>query len=157
MTTFTRTDTWAVLAVLLSRGSRMEPKRYWLRLTSVNGSWCRAALAVVVAAVIAGCGDDATVATGGTPGGRDRPYTVTTTVLESPEHGPQLCLGGVAESLPPQCGGPDIVGWDWESVAGEESELGPRGASTPSSERTTASSHTHRTAAARRPPECGSD
>ncbi len=102
----------------------MEPKRYWLRLTSVDGSWCRAALAVVVAAVIAGCGDDATVATGGTPGGSDRPYTVTTTVLESPEHGPQLCLGGVAESLPPQCGGPDIVGWDWESVADEESELG---------------------------------
>ena len=42
------------------------------------------------------------------------------TVLESPEHGPQLCLGGVATSLPPQCGGPDLIGWDWARVEGEE-------------------------------------
>lgn len=40
------------------------------------------------------------------------------TVLESPEHGPQLC-STVAESLPPQCGGPDVVGWDWSKVRHE--------------------------------------
>ncbi|MET8864605.1 hypothetical protein ABZW11_16835 [Nonomuraea sp. NPDC004580] len=40
------------------------------------------------------------------------------TVLESPEHGPQLCQV-VAESLPPQCGGPDVVGWDWAKVEHE--------------------------------------
>ena len=45
-------------------------------------------------------------------------YTVSATVLESPDHGPQLCHA-VAESLPPQCGGPDVVGWDWASVAHE--------------------------------------
>jgi hypothetical protein len=26
---------------------------------------------------------------------------------------PELCLGPVAESYPPQCGGPRIDGWDW--------------------------------------------
>ncbi|WP_406673857.1 hypothetical protein WBK31_35795 [Nonomuraea sp. N2-4H] len=40
------------------------------------------------------------------------------TVLESPEHGPQLC-STVAESLPPQCSGPDVVGWDWSKVRHE--------------------------------------
>ena len=53
-----------------------------------------------------------------------QPYAVSTTVLESPEHGPQLCLGGVAESYPPQCGGPDVVGFDWADVEGEESANG---------------------------------
>jgi hypothetical protein len=37
------------------------------------------------------------------------------TVLSSPDHGPQLC-SAVAESYPPQCGGPDIDGWDWSEV-----------------------------------------
>ena len=101
----------------------MEPKRIWVRLTSVDGSWRSAALTVVVAAVIAGCGGDATV-TGDTRSDADRPYTATAMVLESPEHGPQLCLSGVFESYPPQCGGLDIVGWDWESVADEESAQG---------------------------------
>ena len=29
---------------------------------------------------------------------------------------PELCLGPVAESYPPQCGGPALVGWDWDTV-----------------------------------------
>ena len=50
-------------------------------------------------------------------------YGGNITVLESREHGPQLC-GAVAESYPPQCGGPDVVGWDWTAVDGEESANG---------------------------------
>jgi hypothetical protein len=50
-------------------------------------------------------------------------YSGTFTVLESTEHGPQLC-SGVAESYPPQCSGPDIVGWDWEDAADAESASG---------------------------------
>jgi hypothetical protein len=50
-------------------------------------------------------------------------YTVSATVLESPDHGPQLCHA-VATSYPPQCGGPDVVGWDWAAVDGEESANG---------------------------------
>lgn len=30
----------------------------------------------------------------------------------------ELCLGPVAESYPPQCGGPAITNWDWKSVDG---------------------------------------
>ena len=45
-------------------------------------------------------------------------FRVSGTVLESPAHGPQLCHG-VMDSLPPQCGGPDIVGWDWKAVKSE--------------------------------------
>ncbi len=45
-------------------------------------------------------------------------------MLESTEHGPQLCLGGIAASLPPQCGGPDIVGWSWDAVDAEEAANG---------------------------------
>ncbi|SEF14977.1 hypothetical protein [Jiangella alba] len=46
-------------------------------------------------------------------------YTGTFTVLESAEHGPQLCAGGTLLSLPPQCGGPDIPNWDWADVEHE--------------------------------------
>lgn len=45
-------------------------------------------------------------------------YRVTATVLESPQHGPQLCAG-MAQSFPPQGRGPDIIGWDWDKVEAE--------------------------------------
>lgn len=50
-------------------------------------------------------------------------YRGTGTVLEA-DDGPQLCLGGVATSLPPQCGGVPLIGWDWSEVGGEESVSG---------------------------------
>ncbi len=31
---------------------------------------------------------------------------------------PELCLGPVAESYPPQCGGPEITNWDWKKQDG---------------------------------------
>jgi hypothetical protein len=37
---------------------------------------------------------------------------------------PRLCLGAIAESLPPQCGGIPIEGWDWDAVEGEETASG---------------------------------
>ncbi|MEU7579957.1 hypothetical protein AB0B50_20435 [Streptomyces sp. NPDC041068] len=40
---------------------------------------------------------------------------MSATVLEDDKHGPQLCYN-VLESLPPQCGGPDITDWDWTKV-----------------------------------------
>ena len=51
-------------------------------------------------------------------------HTGTGTVLESPEHGPELCLCGVAESFPPQCGGVPLRGWDWAEVQDEQSANG---------------------------------
>jgi hypothetical protein len=81
----------------------------------------------------AGCGEDR-APTGGsagssgsaasaTPEGAQR-YEVSATVLESADHGPQLCAGGTLLSLPPQCGGPDIIGWDWGAVADETTNAG---------------------------------
>lgn len=48
-------------------------------------------------------------------GDDDQRYTATGTVLENESHGPQLC-GVVATSYPPQCGGLDLVGWDWDAI-----------------------------------------
>jgi hypothetical protein len=61
------------------------------------------------------------------PAGSNVPTTVPSgpvlrtiaTVLESPQHGPQLCLGAIADSLPPQCGGLPIEGWDWAAVTAD--------------------------------------
>ncbi len=50
-------------------------------------------------------------------------YEATTMVLEDAD-GPQLCLGGVMESLPPQCGGIPVEDWNWADVDGEESVRG---------------------------------
>jgi hypothetical protein len=50
-------------------------------------------------------------------------YRGSGTVLESPEHGPELCAN-VQDSLPPQCGGVPLIGWDWDAVDGEESASG---------------------------------
>ena len=45
-------------------------------------------------------------------------------VLSNRSHGPQLCLGAVAASSPPQCGGPDIPNWDWDKVDAQTSQSG---------------------------------
>jgi hypothetical protein len=45
-------------------------------------------------------------------------------VLESRQHGPQLCLGPIAASYPPMGGGPAITNWDWSQVSGQESYAG---------------------------------
>lgn len=48
----------------------------------------------------------------------------TGTVMDKPLDGGgrsvELCLGAIAESYPPQCGGIPLEGWDWEAVDGEE-------------------------------------
>jgi hypothetical protein len=84
---------------------------------------------LVGAALVAACGDqvggEETVVVDATrppvnlvPEGYDGRFRTVGTVLESPEHGAQLCHA-VAESLPPQCGGSDVVGWDWDAVDAE--------------------------------------
>ena len=78
------------------------------------------ALTLLVPLLLA-CGDDDGTEVGTRDAAADDPareYEGSVTVLESPEHGPQLC-GGVMDSYPPQCGGPDIVGWDWDAVDAE--------------------------------------
>jgi hypothetical protein len=51
-------------------------------------------------------------------------YESDAVVLESSAHGAELCVGGVADSLPPQCSGIPISNWRWNMVDGEESASG---------------------------------
>ncbi|MHA7191522.1 hypothetical protein ACX80N_14665 [Arthrobacter sp. MDT2-16] len=46
------------------------------------------------------------------------------TVLQIDDGLPQLCLGGVMESYPPQCSGPPIMNWDWDLAGGSETASG---------------------------------
>lgn len=43
-------------------------------------------------------------------------------MLQEGNHPPELCLGAVAESFPPQCSGPEITGWDWDAVEAESAQ-----------------------------------
>lgn len=99
----------------------------------------RSLVRVTVGIVVVGVGLLAACARAGPAGGPvptpnvdgDRPGLVAAdytgrfqtwaTVLESPDHGPQLCHA-VADSLPPQCSGPDITNWDWTAVEAESAQ-----------------------------------
>src|SRR5215218_9391648 len=90
------------------------------------GSAVSGAVVVVAGALLAGCAAQAP--TGEQPGAKRPTDPVELIgqglVLENGSHGPQLCLGAIATSLPPQCGGPDIANWDWAKVSGESSVAG---------------------------------
>ncbi|MBD3940986.1 hypothetical protein IF188_04615 [Microbacterium sp. NEAU-LLC] len=61
----------------------------------------------------------ATAPTADDPGLLTTSYPVT--VLDDGD-GAELCLGGVLDSLPPQCGGPSLVDWDWAEHEGDYEE-----------------------------------
>ena len=115
-----------------AQSNRIRTRR---RLARVGGS---AALVVLLAlgtfAVLRGRSPESDVRISSTPStttvavppsstGR---YQVDTTVLQDASHGPELCLRGVLDSGPPQCGGVPIANWDWSKVTGQET----RGATT---------------------------
>jgi hypothetical protein len=77
--------------------------------------------------LLAACGAEESIRGGETSSvmkARSPLYEADATVLESPQHGPMLCLGGVLTSLPPQCGNVPITNWRWEAVEGEKSAAG---------------------------------
>jgi hypothetical protein len=94
-----------------------------------------AALLLVLVTAACGAGDPGAVG-GSTGAGDDAPpptvpapdsgrlYEGDGTVLEDADHGPELCLGGVLLSLPPQCSGVPLAGWDWDAVEGAQSGSG---------------------------------
>jgi len=89
--------------------------------------------ALALSGLTAGCGSE----TGGSTATSPSPAVVTptsiptaipptrgevttqwpVTVIDDGD-GPELCLGGVLDSLPPQCGGPRLIGWDWDDHPG---------------------------------------
>jgi hypothetical protein len=58
----------------------------------------------------------------GTP--RSDEPTIPTPVIVMDVRRPELCLGPVAESYPPQCGGPPIRGWRWRDYEGDYDQVG---------------------------------
>lgn len=85
--------------------------------------WGAAAVALAPLLVAAGCaGAPADPSSGDTD--PDQEYAVMTTILQEGDGEPELCLGGVAESYPPQCGGLAVIGLDWDDVADAETASG---------------------------------
>lgn len=84
-----------------------------------------ALLAASTALVVTGCAGPGGGSATWTPATPELPREVhgVGTVLER-DAGPMLCLGPIAESYPPQCDGPPIVGWDWSALDGRQTASG---------------------------------
>ena len=123
-----------------------EPRRPNPRLTAMT-RFGLPALLLAVSVSLAGCGsdggdDDVATDPGGSGRPSDAPQAPTTvpaadgdvrsrnlvTVMDKDAGDDlvELCLGPVAESYPPQCGGPAITNWDWKSVDMFEQQGGVR-------------------------------
>ena len=94
-------------------------------------------LAALAALVLAGsaCGDDGSDDVAHDPPGNTTPGVLIGVTPDGPVRtvdlvtvmdtgSPELCLGPVAESYPPQCGGPELVGWDWAAHEGTYDQEG---------------------------------
>jgi len=90
-----------------------------------------AAIALIALTALTACGSDSGGDTATDPGGSGggNPMPTEAPAAPGPVHTrglatvmdtgrPELCLGAVAESYPPQCGGPEIRGWDWDDQDG---------------------------------------
>ncbi len=89
---------------------------------------CTLGISVVMALTVAACGTPSPTepAADASPTPRDpnQLYETQGMVLETQGHEPELCLGTVEESYPPQCQGIAMEGWDWDDVQGEEEDAG---------------------------------
>lgn len=76
--------------------------------------------------LLAGCaGDGAVLATPAPdPPGEPQRYTTSAFMIQQGDDPPELCLGSIMESSPPQCGGPTVVGLDWADVPDAETVMG---------------------------------
>jgi hypothetical protein len=94
----------------------------WRRRGLAAGGALAAAVALgACGSQVDGPADDA----GGTSEDPTGVYTGQGMAIETADGaGPQLCLGPVAESFPPQCEGVALVGLDWDDVPGRQSASG---------------------------------
>ncbi|MHA7264617.1 hypothetical protein ACX80W_15615 [Arthrobacter sp. TMN-37] len=93
------------------------------------GVWTSVGAAAAVALVLSGCAGNrpAPGAAAADPLARTTASTELVgqgTVLQQDGGPARLCLGGVMESYPPQCSGPEIRGWDWSAVEQWETASG---------------------------------
>lgn len=95
-----------------------RPRPRVMNKTSPLRTSAATAAALAAAVLAAGCGSEDASGSAGDGGRGDTAaplYRVQATVLANDEHGPQLCRY-MAASMPPTCGGPDVVDWDWDDV-----------------------------------------
>jgi hypothetical protein len=88
---------------------------------------------VLVVAVLTACASPSASSPGGTWGGGALGPSAPSgevvgvgTVLHADGAEPQLCLGAVGASLPPQCAGVPLKNWSWDAADGSESAAGTR-------------------------------
>ena len=88
----------------------------------------RIGLVVAFALVAAGCGTpqpaQPAADASATPRDSNQLYETHGLVLETRGNEPELCLGSVQESYPPQCEGIAMAGWNWDDIEGEEESGG---------------------------------
>jgi hypothetical protein len=86
----------------------------------------RRLLLVGIPLLLAGCAtsDPGGQAPAQTVGAQERRYQATATVLQSRDHGPQLCLTAFAAAGLPACRGLPIPNWRWDQVQGEQTANG---------------------------------
>jgi hypothetical protein len=85
----------------------------------------RRLLLIAIPLLLAGCAAGVPGRAPAKPtGAREQRYQATATVLASGDHGPELCLGWVADAFPPLCGGLPITNWGWDQVEGEQAASG---------------------------------
>lgn len=102
------------------------------RHTAMRNRKTGALLSLLITLALASCTDTGTSVKAGDDGGEPvstdaasaQVYEVVAPVLENEDHGPELCLGAIYQSLPPQCGEVPITNWDWTSAEGEETLAG---------------------------------
>ena len=93
----------------------------------------RVLIAVACLVFLAACGADTTDSA--TDGGSAKPdmptavpaadgHVVGLGLVIDQDAGPELCLGPVAESYPPQCQGLPVEGWDWADHRGDVDNAG---------------------------------
>ncbi len=76
-------------------------------------------LLAATAVVSVGCASPSTEPASDAPAGPTAVHGQGT-VIQTGDDTPQFCLGAIMESYPPQCSGPELVGWDWAAVEGQE-------------------------------------
>ncbi len=113
----------------------MEPLSARQRRTCMRTVITLAALLLTLTACAGGADDETATDPGSAPGtsDQDRPTEVpaapgpvrTRTLATVMDTGrPELCVGPIAESYPPQCGGPEITNWDWAEHDGRFDQQG---------------------------------
>lgn len=102
-----------------------EPARGRYRRKGMKTSLLLASI-LSLAVVATACGSAPPSSAIGPSPEKDQLYEGTGLVLDTPDRDPELCLGAVNDSLPPQCGGIPLIAWDWTQVEGEDEAMGTK-------------------------------